>query len=273
MSEETAERDDSLREVVESYLRAAGRNIVEFTAEEELPDTFEDAVEVADEAEDVAAHLDVSDIVDAIDWSELPDVMGAESMQEAIDSGDAGDAIHVRELIEAIDFGELADSVDVRQAWKEGRELDDAVDDVTDDDAVDDVTNDDASAEETADEKTDEEASVDVDTGAFDDADPEAIRMGVQSEMMDAVDEFRAGLLEVHEELETIIEENREASRQRRAEQPKSRNPTAVSTMPGGGPLGSKVRQGSTVPRETRYSKAPNRERLYGKRLEEGTDD
>lgn len=264
MSEETAERGDSLREVVESYLRAAGRNIVEFTEEEELPDTFEDAVEVADEAEDVAAHLDVSDVVDAIDWSELPDVMDAESMQEAIDSGDAGDAIHVRELIEAIDFGALADSINMRQAWKEGRELDEAVDDVTDDDASD---------GETADEKTDEEASVDVDTGAFGDADPEAIRMGVQSEMMDAVDEFRAGLLEVHEELEGIIEENREASRQRRAEQPKSRNPTAVSTMSGGGPLGSKVRQGSTVPRETRYSKAPNRERLYGRRLEEKTDD
>lgn len=258
---------DSLRELVESYLKEAGHRIVEFTEEEDLPDTFEDAVKVADEAEDITDHVDVSDIVDAIDWSELPDAVDPETAPDAIASGDAGDAIRLRELIEAIDFGELAGSVNVRQTWKEGRELDDAVDDLTGDDS-DDATDDDASGGE-----EEPSASIDVDTGAFDDADPEAIQAGVQSEMLDAVDEFRAGLLKVHEELEAIVEENRKASEQRRAEQPSSRNPTAVSTMPGGGPLGSKIRQGSTVPQETRYSKAPNRERLYGRRLEEDPDD
>lgn len=267
--------DDSYDDQIAQFLEEAARAIAEFVYEEDVPESVEDAVTVADEAEDVADYVDASDIADAVDVSKLPDAVDVGSLPDAVSSGDTADAINLRELIAAIDFGALADSTDIREAWREGRELEEAVDEFNSTDSGDESTaadedenDDDEDGDEEDDALVDDEA-----VGAMAEADMEEVRLGVQSGMMDAVDEFRAGLLEVHEELNQLIEENREASKQRREDQPNSRNPTAVSTMPGGKPLGSNTILGSTVPRETRYSNAPNRERIYGKRLKEATDD
>lgn len=262
--------DDSYDDQIAQFLEEVARAIAEFVYEEDVPESVEDAVTVADEAEDVANYVDASDIADAVDVSKLPDAIDVGSIPDAVSGGDTTDAINLRELIAAIDFGALAASSDIRETWREGRELEEAVDEFNSTDTDDEST---AADEDEDDEDEDDALMDDEAVGALAEADMEEVRLGVQSGLMEAIDEFRAGLLEVHEELNQLIEENREASKQRREDQPNSRNPTAVSTMPGGKPLGSNTILGSTVPRETRYSNAPNRERLYGKRLEEVTDD
>lgn len=245
-----------------------------------VPETVEELVEVVDEAEDVLQYVDAEDLAAAIDLSKLPAAIDFGSIPEAARTGKVRKAIHFRALLDAIDFTALATSVDVRQAWRESRELDDAVDEVVDEDGVfGDAADDEGSLGGLG---GDDSAANDVDAddeeveGAFDgiDADDlEVIRMGVQQGVMQAVDEFREGLLVAHEELEELRERNRRASEERRASQPDNRNPTAVSTMPGGAALGSRTIRGSTVPEETKYSQTPNRRRIYGHRFEEEIDE
>lgn len=249
---------------------------------EHAPETVQELVTVVDEAEDVLQYVDAEDLAAAIDFSKLPAVVDLDSMPEAARTGKVRKAVHLRALLDAVDLTALARSVDVRKAWSEGRELDEAVDDVMGEDdlfAGDEAAESDNGGfgglggrnDEAAGTETDEEAA-----GAFDGVesdDIQALRMGVQQGVMTAVDEFREGLLVAHKELAELREQNRRASEERRASQPENRNPTAVSTMPGGAALGSRTIRGSTVPRETLYSQTPNRKRIYGWRFEEEIDE
>ncbi|SFG61421.1 hypothetical protein SAMN04488063_2584 [Halopelagius inordinatus] len=104
----------------------------------------------------------------------------------------------------------------------------------------------------------------------FDEYDQRAVQMGIQSKAMDAVDEFRAGMLEAHEKLKKVYEKNQQRT-SNRSKGTSSRNPTAVRTIQNDrGDIGHATHY-STIPRETRYSTAPNRKRIYGSRFDQET--
>jgi len=95
----------------------------------------------------------------------------------------------------------------------------------------------------------------------------ESKQTAIQRKAMEGIDEFRESLIDVHNELEGVVEENRGTARENREQGESSRNPVAYSTLPEGrSDVGSTVRY-STIPRETRHSTAPNRKRVYGNRF------
>lgn len=278
------EERDAIRRVVEE---ASGSN-----------ETVAEALEVADEAEDVARRVDLGELADAVDWAKLPDAIDA----DAVADGDAKRTVKLRKLLAAVEFTKVVGSADIREVWRESRELDEAIDRFlgdgeeegdgpgSDDGGLLDGVSGGISAGDEAGglpggiggddggEAGDEDDGLGLssglgDLGGLDEENAEMIQRATQSEMLKAVDEFRKGLLEVHEDLAAVREETRQATRSRQRRTATSRNPTAVSTMPGGEPLGGGLMKGSTVPRETRYSTAPNRKRIYGHRFEEELDD
>lgn len=83
--------------------------------------------------------------------------------------------------------------------------------------------------------------------------------------MSDGVVTFRDALLEAHERIQEKVEELRD--RTERVGQPRSRNPTAFSTLPKSRAEFGGTTRYSTVPAETRYSSAPNHARIYGRRF------
>jgi hypothetical protein len=263
---------------VDAFVDALGDLAEQLLTGDHVPETVEELVAVIDEAEDLRHYIDPADLAETIDLSKLPETVDVAELPEAAAEGEARRAIHLRKLLDAIDLTALVNSVDMRAAWREGRELDDAVDEMMaeDESAASDTDDDlvefDDGSEDVADGADDEAV-----TGAFDGVegdDLEALRMGVQQGVMEAVDEFREGLIDAHHELAELHAANRQASDERRQSESDNRNPTAVSTMPGGGrPLGSGTLKGSTVPTETKYSKTPNRKRIYGRRFEEERDE
>lgn len=98
--------------------------------------------------------------------------------------------------------------------------------------------------------------------------DPEAYQVAIQQGAMEGIDAFRSALLETHAKFDRLYEFNREKMR-RQDTSTNSRNPTAVSTLPTErAAVGSGVKH-STVPQEVRYSTAPTRKRIYGRRFEQ----
>lgn len=232
--------------------------------EEELGPTLsklDDVEDVLDEAEDVLSTMDLSELIQAVDWAALPDAVDAAALPDAVGDGDVGDAIDARALLSAVDLTALFDNVDEREFWREKRQLDDEVEDVT------------GEGEEGGDGGT---VDVEFDRDDVDhDVDPRAIQASVQSNVSDAVGEFREKLIEAHERLDRLRAEN-EARFDEKRNRSKSRNPTAgfstMSSDPVGGAAAGRY-SFSTVPEETRYSTAPNRKRIYGDRFESAGGD
>lgn len=220
---------------------------------------LDDLEDIVDEAEDVLSTMDLSELVEAIDWSALPETIDISDIEEAFGSGDPGDAVDLRELLDVLNLSRLMDSVDERELWREKREFDDELDDVTGEGSVD--------------QSDDIDGDVDLDSpGGLSggDVDPRAIQTAVQREISEAVGEFRETLVEAHHRLDAIKQENAARFEQRRGSS-ESRNPTAgFSTLPArhAGTDAAGRYAFSTVPEETRYSSAPNRERIYGHRFE-----
>lgn len=238
---------------------------------DEAEHALADLYEVATEAEELLATIDLSELPEAVDVSELPELIETGDIPGAITSGDAGEAIDTRALLDVVELGRLWSNVDIREFWRNKREFESALEDVTDDDGdrEEGVLNRMKEAFATA-------AETDGDDLDMDDVDEEvsadAAQAALQSGLQDAIDKFYDGLLKTHERLETLRELNRE--RTGNIGQPDSRNPTAFSTLPNPS-KGSRGRglQHSTVPRETKYSSAPNRERVYGTRFEKALEE
>ena len=232
---------------------------------------------VADEVEDLLQTVDLSDLPEAVDVSELPDAVEAGEVPDAVANGDPGDAVRFRKLLKVVNLTELWDTADVRAFWKQKRELEAELSESFDAEDGDAESSSGGSAAEGA-GSDDGWLDADRDWSAPEmdgpgDFDPESMENAVQSKMMDGVEEFRESLLAAHEKLKALREENRDrmASQDRGTH---SRNPTAHSTVPSGDrpAVGSTARH-STVPRETRYSTAPNKKRVYGDRFDDETDD
>lgn len=219
---------------------------------------LDDLEDVADEAEDLLSTVDLTRIAATVDWSDLPEALELEDVPEAISEGDVGEAVTLRELVALSDLPALWDDVDVREAWREKRELSEEVDDLAGDGRGDD----DAGGMDAS-----------MPSAGGHDFDPASIENAVQSEVSESVGEFREKLLDAHDRLAEVRERNQERFPDRRRD--RSRNPTAVSTAGMGARTSGGGARHSTVPEETRYSTAPNRERIYGTRFggARGSDD
>ncbi|WP_313692701.1 hypothetical protein [Halorarum halobium] len=229
---------------------------------EELPEEeggavgeLRELIEAVDEFEDVVSTADPETLAAAIETDEV-DVDDVRAMLDP--DGD----ISVRDLLAVLDLEGLWEATDVRDLWGEIREFQDEADDV-------DVLGDDADAGDEDEglpgvEAEDDLGMEDVPDGMADDLSEKR----VQSTVMDGVESFRESLLAARTELEDLRAENRARMADRR-ETVHSRNPTAASTMPAARPSHRAAGRYSTVPRETKYSTAPNKRRLYGRRLEE----
>jgi hypothetical protein len=220
---------------------------------------LDDLEDIADEAEDIVSTADLTELAGTVDWDALPEAFELEDLPDAIESGDRSEVVTLRKLIELVDLPKLWQSVDARELWREKREFENEVDDLTDDDGD-------------ADENGggDDGGLSMPDTGPHD-VDPESLENAVQSGMSDAVDTFRSKLIDAHEQIRAVREANRERFPDHRRN--RSRNPTAVTTMPARNTAASTGTIHSSVPEETRYSTAPNRRRIYGTRFEKARDD
>ncbi|QLG28564.1 hypothetical protein HUG10_13860 [Halorarum halophilum] len=231
---------------------------------EELPEDeggtvgqLRELVEAIDEFEDVVRKADPETIAASIDTEEID----ADDIRAMLDSEED---LGVKDLLEILDLEGLWHATDVRDLWKEIQEFQDEAEDVglgADDEDGDDGDGDD-----------DGIPGIDMGDAELDDipdgmAD-ELSEKQLQSTVMDGVDEFRETLIAARSELKELQEENRKRMSDHKDEV-HSRNPTAVSTMPSARPSHYPAGQYSTVPQETRYSSAPNKRRLYGRRLDE----
>lgn len=276
MSEtETATRFEELVDTAEGIVD----RLDEDSDEGELDD-LEELYEVAVEAADLLEDIDLSELPSAVDASKLADAIDASEIPEALGDGDADGVVDLRALLAAIDLRELFDATDVRALWSDKRKLEDAVDDVTDEEAGeeeglldgDGIIDGDDDGGLTDGSMTDVDAelpSVGDDDGGVGDVPDEAYQVMIQKKAMEGVDTFREGVLEAHEKLAAMYEENRERMRRQQEDRGvSSRNPTAHSTVPTDRlDTGGTATQHSTVPSRTRYSTAPSRERIYGNRF------
>lgn len=245
--------------------------------EDDLADDLEQVVE---EARELADDIDVSDLGEAIDVESLPETVDVGGLSEAIEEGDPSKVVRFGKLLQIVDLGDLWDEVDVVSLWRNQRELKEALEDVFGEDFLeDDGDGDEAdgpldraveTAEETAEKASQEMAETGQEMAKAGEnpagVDSRTYQLSIQREVSDAIEEFREKLIETRGELAELHEANRE--RTDSVGQPESRNPTAHSTLAGhrGPPKG--LAQHSTVPRETKYSTAPNFDRIYGDRFE-----
>lgn len=219
---------------------------------------LDDLEDVADEAEDILSSADLTQLASAIDWSDLPETIELEDLPDAVRDRDLSEVLVLRKLLELSELHKLWEGMDTRELWREKREFDDEMDDIT---------------EDHDDEATDSMRDASMPAGDVHEIDPETIENAIQSELSESVGEFREKLLEARERLRDLRERTEDRFPERRRN--RSRNPTAVTTMPQRAVTAGGVANHSTVPAETRHSTAPNRPRIYGSRFEAagGADD
>ncbi|WP_199174843.1 hypothetical protein [Halegenticoccus soli] len=231
--------------------------------------SLDDVERLVEEVRELLETIDFENLPDAVDVEELPEAIDADAIPDAVANADPGEAVDGGKLLRLIELGELLDSVDVRDFWQNKRELDDAVEDVT------------GGGEGDGDDGMLSDADLDVDAGDALEADADLdelddlseYEVAIQSQLSDSVEVFREKIVETHERLDALRAENE--ARVGSLDQPSSRNPTAYSTVPRRRTAVSGAARFSTVPRDTRYSNAPNHERIYGSRFrkERGEDD
>ena len=269
---EPRERLPDLVERAEETLESLGDEDGEDGDGDALEDLRE-LYEVAEEAADLLEDVDLSELPDAVDGDDLVEAIEVGEIPQAIEDGDAKEAVDLRALMHAINFRKLASSANLTDLWSDADELSDAIDDVGDDgddggglaDAVPGVGGDD---------EGEDDDLFDTDLGGGDmemgDVPDEAYQVTIQEKAMEAVDEFREGVMEAHDKLKRLREVNREKMRRNHEEKGiSSRNPTAHSTVQiGRGDIEGVTGQHSTVPDRPKYSTAPTRTRIYGNRFE-----
>lgn len=260
LDEHLAEVDDLLSWLREELPEDEGGTVGQLRELVEAIDEFEDVVRKAD-PETIAAFIDTEEI-------------DAEDIRAMLDSEEEMD---VRDLLEILDLEGLWHATDVRDLWKEIQEFQDEAEDVGLG-ADDDGDGDEGDGLLGGDGDGDDDGIPGIDMG---DAELDDIPDGMadelsekqlQSTVMDGVDEFRESLIAARSELKGLQEENRKRMSDHR-DQVHSRNPTAVSTLPSARPSHHAAGRYSTVPQETRYSSAPNKRRLYGRRLDEAAEE
>ncbi|ADJ16626.1 hypothetical protein [Halalkalicoccus jeotgali] len=223
--------------------------IVENSADPAFIEAVEEIWDIIEEAEDVLETVDFEELPDVIDPEELPDAIDMKKVPEVISTGDARDAIDLSELNDAVELRELWEAVDVPELRKQKQELDAEVADVTGD------------GNEEDDGLLDMEGMLDT-GGANVDFDIDDRQKKMQELIETAVEKFRTSLLETHDKVRVLYEINQE-----KLGGQASLNPTVVSTMPKGPIPDSASTRVSTVPSQVKYSQVKNPRRIYGQRF------
>lgn len=257
---------------VDRLMAALDRAVGDPESPEVLAARLDDLHDVAVQVEEVADTVDLTGILDAVDLSDLPAAVDVRDLPAALAQREPSTALELRRLLAATELRSLWDEVDVRSFWRESRRLEDELADLFGEtaDEGDGAYGLDAQHGRDADPGG-SAPSLSVGPGEDGELDPRAVEAAVQSEVSEAVGEFREGVLAAREQLADMLQENRERTDRRRSRSTDRRNPTAVSTMPARGRSHAGTTY-STVPRETRHSGAPNRPRVYGTRFDGGDD-
>ena len=247
-------------------------------------DDIENLMEIAAEGEELLETIDYSEFLETVELDELPEVVDIGALPEAVSEKNAKKAIQYRKLITLVDFGTLWETVDLSAFRQNKRELEDAIDDLTD------------THDEGADMKVwrefkellDSITEDGSDTGGGPSGDPgdtadvsirsdevsvpsEALQASIQAEVDDAVGEFRESVLEARRNVKAARTELDE--RTGSVDQPSSRNPTAYSTLESSKKTRKGFFQYSTVPQQPRHTSAPTRQRIYGPRFESAIEE
>ncbi|WP_336343407.1 hypothetical protein [Halalkalicoccus ordinarius] len=251
-----------LLEVLSVRLEALKSAIVAEADDETVIEIAEGLWTIVDEALDVLETIDFEELPDAIDFEEFPDAIEAEKFSSAIQAGDAARAIDLAELYEAVDLRELWRAVDLTSLRKEERELREEIERFLEENGEA-IGADDGSASD--DDENGESDLLRNTANAFLGA--ESRQQALQQRIGKAIDAFRVALLETHATIRDLYEAN-----QRKlggsGRHSGSRNPTARSTR-SRGPLPDSIStRVSTVPRRVRHSRTKPRPRIYGRRFE-----
>ncbi|WP_253738030.1 hypothetical protein [Halohasta salina] len=202
---------------------------------------------------------DTDELLATLDLDELDEVVDLDSLPEALESGEIGDAVELENLRKLIEFGQLWQTVDLTELVGSKDEIRETVDSLAGDDGngdrglldgleMQDLTG--GGDSEIADGLTD----------------PEMMQAATQAQLEREIEGFRERLVETHARLDELRDANER--RFAGADQPSSRNPTAVSTLTTHTGPPSDASQVSTVPRGVRHSTGPSRRRIYGRRFD-----
>ncbi|RKD94860.1 hypothetical protein [Halopiger aswanensis] len=275
-----AEAEDCLTNVEDCLGGVENLENLENDTLEELIGDVETLARVATETGDLIEAIDFTDLPDAVDADELLDAIEIGEIPEVLTDEDAGasDLVNFTQLFRAINLLNAWDATDLSALWQEKQELEDAIDELGDgedagmvEDAISDLTDDESLLGDDDEDFLGTEFGAEEAKQALGDIDiardPEAYQVAIQQQAMEGIDAFRSALLETHEKFEQLYEFNRERMR-RQDMSTNSRNPTASSTVPvDRRDLGGGARY-STVPQSVKYSTAPTRKRIYGRRFE-----
>lgn len=275
-SDEAPVADDDPTAAVARLLQRAVVALVELRgrrAGEDDVDEDELLAELADVNRSLATlgeTVDSAALIEAVDVSRLPTLVDWSGVPEAFSTGDYRSAVAYENLPEIIDASRLLEAGDARESWRRTRELGEEVEDVTDalsggeESAADDPATEEEAGVRAANDDAEREAGVEMANELSESA--EGRQFVVQKTVSAGVAEARESILEAREHIAEVVESHE--LRTVREGRSNSRNPTAVSTLPRAGPLSGSATTFSTVPTETRYSDAPNFERVYGPRFE-----
>lgn len=225
---------------IDRIARAAGSDDDPGAVAEELRD-------IVDEIQDLFGTIDLNQLPDAIAIEELPNVVDEDAIPEAIATADPKLVLDLGNVHRIIEFRELAHAVDIVEFWKEKRELDVEIDDITGDES-----------ERSADARDEDEGTAELDA---------VIETAVvQRQVLEAMTSLRKEFAVAHGKLRGVYRHNQETLGQSRRR--RSRNPTARSTLPPG-PLDATVAgRSSTVPAQVRYATVRTPPRIYGRRFD-----
>ncbi|WP_232702622.1 hypothetical protein [Halobacterium wangiae] len=243
------------------YLTRFKRAVVQDESNEDLMELADDLWTVLDELEDVLETIDFDELPDAIDLEELPDAIDVENLPDRLLDEDEA-AIDLTHAREAVNLRELWEAVDLTELYKQAKELDAATDDVmgavgAGDDGDGDGDEDDGLLE----------GVVEMGEGATAGLGAAVSQAAIEEEIQDAIEQFREMLLSTHELLRKLYEKNKESLGQP-GRQPDSLNPSAYSTLPPGPVPDSASTRTSTVPDRVKYSGVEPSRRIYGRRFE-----
>jgi len=239
-------------------------------------------IAVVDKAGTLLETVDLEAIPAAVDTDELLEAINTGELPAAMKSGETDDLVDVRAAVRAINLIKVFDIGNLFEIKEAGSELGGAIDDLFERESGDEdhdggvlsavATEGEGLLEEGKEVATEELGSFDLDPGdgetGFDAEQMEVYQRFIQQQAMVGIDEFRAAILETHETFNKLYEYNREHLG-RTDKQTTSRNPTAVSTLQLERADIPSASNHSTVPQAVRYSTAPSRRRIYGRRFEQ----
>ncbi|QLG49221.1 hypothetical protein [Natrinema halophilum] len=212
--------------------------------------TVAELIDVVEEVDDLLETIDFEQLPGAIDASALPDLVEFGGLPDAIRENDPDLALDLSTIENVITLREVWNTVDITDFVRELRQLKSELEDVAGPDAFG--------------SSGDSEAAADL-RNFVDEVKPDATNAALQQEAKKGAKAARKGVIDGHSKFEELYESTRRGSGYA-GRRPVSKNPTAVSSVPYGPlPAGVSTRV-STVPANVRHAKVDALPRIYSRR-------